>query len=82
MAHAVYRSKTPHRLGLTRLAYRLLDSGDWKNGEQLLAAAREIISMTLSGNVPKASVLRSLDLFLADQKIFYCNEQRATKGAK
>lgn len=67
-----YQSGTPRRLGLTGMAYHLIEKGDASTGKKLLQAAREITSMTLNGSVPPPSVLRSIDLLLSDQRIKYC----------
>lgn len=67
-----YRSGTPHRFKLTRMAYTLLDRGETDTGNEILQISREITSMTLNGSVPPPSVLRAIDLFLTDQRIAYC----------
>lgn len=65
----MYRNNQDLTDKLVRIAYRIMDSGNEQDGEEVLDLAHQVAARSLRGNVPPNSLMTSLDGLLAAHKI-------------
>jgi len=65
----MYRNNQELTDRLVRIAYRIMDSGNERDGEEVLDVAHQIAGRSLRGNVPPNNLMTSLETLLASQKI-------------